>query len=74
MDLIMKVTFSENRVFGKHGSVVAHNCDSMHCKVTPVTFLGTGFHEILRNFHCLADNTAKYGVLHSFEWYTTLYS
>ena len=42
------------------------------CNVTPVTFLGTEFHENLGNFHCLADITAESGVLRSFEWYTTL--
>ena len=40
---------------------------SMHCKVTPVTFLGTEFREIFENFHGLSSITAESGVLRSFE-------
>ena len=46
--------------------------DPMHCKVTLVTFLGTGFHENVGKFSELADITAESGVLRSFEWYTVL--
>ena len=28
----------------------------MHCKVTPVTFLGTEFHEISENFQIFSEN------------------
>ena len=44
----------------------------MHCKVTPVTFLGTEFHENIGKISELADITAESGVLRSFEWYTAL--
>ena len=44
----------------------------MHRKVTPVTSLGTKYHENVGKFSELADITAESGVLRSFEWYTTL--